>query len=507
MPQLKKGLLASILSVAQSFIEKSVGLISTLVLARVLVPEDFGLVAMATIFFGFVSILGQTGGQHYLLRANDINDDMLNTSWTINLALKALIAAVTVVSAPHVADYFGDVRLTQILYFYAFTTVVSGLENPGLNLLRREQHLLPIVINNLCGKVLAVASAISIALIFESYWALVIGQFISILTKVTGSYFVHSHRPRFCLTNMREQFGFSIWLIAQASLGYGRTQLDTFLVASGFSQNQLGQYNVMKYIAFLPNILVLGPATEPLLRQLSSIKDSAEHFRTSLNVSTFTALLIAIPVAVFCYTKSEPLVELLLGNQWVEYAYLFSLFSLLIPAFVAFHQANRLMIIYGHTKYIFIYEIFAFTGIYSTLYLAGLDNLVLFTGIRVSLENVFSFSLLIVTVSAYTGPRNLFRMLLLFIPLILSALFSLEFMALLPDMPDSPVIIELILHGGAYALAYGLFSITYVLMLKKHIGEFSTLYNYAQKIAGALGNKASNKRFSDNRIQAGKQQG
>lgn len=498
MPQLKKGLFASLLSVSQRVIAKSVGLISTLVLARVLAPEDFGLVAMATIFFGFVSILGETGGQQYIVRAEEVNDEMLNTNWTINLILKVLISLITVLAAPLVASHFDDQRLVHILYFSAFATIIGGLVNPGINLLRRDQNIFPIVVNNLCGKVVAVSSAITIALIFESYWALIIGQFLSNLTRVIGSYFIHSYRPWFSLKNAREQYGFSIWLMAQASLGYARTQLDSFMVASGFTQSQLGQYNIMKYLAFLPNTLLLGPATGPLLRQLSAIKKAKNHFATSLNVSTFVSLLIALPVAIFLYVKSEGVVSILLGSQWTEYAYLFSLFALIIPAYVAFHQANRLMMIFDHTKHIFIYEIFAFVGIYSILYFVGLDDLIRFTVIRVSLENLFSFALLLYVTTTYTGLKNLIRTILLCIPLSATSLCGYLFLTQLPGIPSYPMI-ELLLHGSFFLVFFAILTLSYILLLRTRIKEFEVIHGYSRKVVAAIGKKPFLRKLIRNR--------
>ena len=187
------------LYVSESFLQKAVGLISTLVLARVLVPEDFGLVAMATIFTGFLNLLANQGGRDYILRAESIDDDMVNTNWTINFMLRASIAMMIALSAPLVAKHFGDQRLINILYFYSFAALITALENPGLELLKREQNVLPIVINNIIGKTLAVITAITIALVYESYWALIIGLFISQATRAIGSYFIHSFRPWFCL--------------------------------------------------------------------------------------------------------------------------------------------------------------------------------------------------------------------------------------------------------------------------------------------------------------------
>ena len=103
---LKKGVFSSLLLVGNSVANKLVGLISTLILARVLLPEDFGIVAIASLMVGFIEIMANTGSGQYLLRVDNLDEEKVDTAWTINLILKSLLSLIMLISAYWIVDFF-----------------------------------------------------------------------------------------------------------------------------------------------------------------------------------------------------------------------------------------------------------------------------------------------------------------------------------------------------------------------------------------------------------------
>lgn len=481
MASLKKGLIGSVLLVFQSVMAKSIGLISTLILARVLVPDDFGLVAMANIFMGMVQILTSTGGGEYILRAKNVNDTMLNTNWTITFLIKCFIAIITLISAPFVADYFSEPRIIEILYVTSAITIIGGLESPGIHLLRREQNYKPLVMMELCGKSFAVATAVTIALVYESFWALVLGQAVTVITRTIGTYFITSFRPNFSLKNINDQFAFSSWRVGQSLFGYARTQMDSFLVASNFSQNQLGQYNVMKYIAFLPNMLLLGPATEPLLRQLSAISDSGSYFNRRLNVATMTGMSLALLIALIININASLIVELFLGAQWLEYSHLFAMFAYLIPAYLLFHMANRIFVVFNNTKTVFFYEIGSFSLIFIALISIGVESLEVFTLVRVSLEMGLSFLFLIFAYIKYTKIQNTLRLLMLLLPIIVSSVVTYYATDKFTWRYDN-VFIDIAASSLLLSTVFVLVNMFFLFALRAKVEEYRILDQYKNKM-------------------------
>ena len=424
MSNVKKGLLSSILLVAESLAKKLIGVVSTLILARVLVPEDFGLVAIATLFMGFLDVLANTGTTQYLLRSDTIDSDTVNTSWTIDLILRTSIALVMIAVAPFISACYDDSRLTAIFHVFAALMILRCLGNPGTAFLRREQNYAPLVKISIIAKFVSVSIAVSIALIFESYWALILGQCANGITMLIGSYFIHPHKPSFTLLNAKEQWRFSGWLIPQSILGYFRTQLDTIMVSSTFGKASLGSYHILKYLAFIPSSEILLPATQPLLVELNKAKQDVNAFAKQFNISFIVTMLIALPISGFMASQHQHIIYIFLGENWVEYSELFACFSLLIPAFAVLNQARRVLVVFGKTKHMLYYELISFFVIYGTLFVIGIEDLFLFGAIRVGLENAICLIFLIYITSSYTGVKNCLRLLIISLPVLIAVLVA-----------------------------------------------------------------------------------
>ena len=407
MSIVKKGLFSSILLLVDSLLRKLVGLLSTLILARVLAPEDFGLVAIAALIASFLSTFSNTGASIYIVRARRPSRSLLNTSFSINLGIKIVLAVVLVFTTPLLVKYYGDSKLANLLYVYAAIIIIGGLTNPAESLLRRRQSYSAIVKVTVVAKVISASIAVAIALLYENYWALVIGTFFSQFLQVIGSYVVYPYFPKIDFKNAKEQWYFSGWLIPQSILGFFRTQFDTVLASSQFGQSTLGSYNTMKYMAFIPSFNLITPLTTPLLAQLAPLRKNKPHFTIRFNVATIVTIAISTPTAVFLFYYAYPIIFLLMGEQWIEYSKLFGLFSLLILANSIYQTANRTFLIFARTRFTFVYEVICGVVIISALFLMPFSNIVEFLQIKVFLELALSVIYLMFAYTLFTNVKNI----------------------------------------------------------------------------------------------------
>ena len=480
----QKTLLGGLVLIFESLGRKLVGVISTLILARVLVPEDFGLVAICTLTMGFIQIFVQVGTEEYLLSAKELDNDTINTSWTINFILKTAVVIILILSSGLIADYFEDARVTTVLIAYALSLFVCCFYNPGLILFRREHKYVPIAKLTIASKIIAVTTAVSIALIYESYWALVIGQITNDIMRTIGGYLLHSYRPKFCLKNAKQQWQFSGWLIPQSILGYGRTQLDTFLVSSTFGANVLGSYHVMKYLAFIPCSEILLPATQPLLVELSKLKDNKNEFTLQYNVTALVTFSMAFFISCFMFIEQHLVVSILLGANWIQYAQLIGYFALLIPAYAMFHHARRAQLVFAQTRSIFIYEIFSFGIMYSILLFVGLADLNKFTYLRVLLENFFSLILLFYVTYKFISPSNTIKLVLLSVPILLASITAMTVSKLISFA--IPILLLVFVKGAAYLASFVLIILLCYALLFNRFKEWQYIYGLTSKAAKKL---------------------
>ena len=479
MSNLKKVLSSSFLISGEAVLRKLVGIVSTMILARLLVPEDFGLIAIAIVVMSFIDAMKQFGGAKYLLKSETINLDMINTSWTINFSSNLCMALLLVIAAPFIADFYTDDRLIEILWAFAGIWVIRSLGNPALVMLRRDQNYLPIVKLSIITKIIAIIVVIISSVTFKSYWALVLGQLTTYSLNTIGGYFLYHHRLSFCLKNVKEQWNFSGWWMLQSFVGFLKAQLDTLLVSSMFDKSALGSYHTIKYYASMPISFLLEPASEPLLVELRKIKDNKHYFNQQYNVSFIFSFVIAAPITLFLMQEHYLIVATLLGDNWLEYSELMAIFCLSIIAFNLQRQALDVIVILGSAKSVFYFQTFSFVMIYGILIYTGVNTVIEFAEMKVGLELAIAIVFFIFITLKYTSFSTLVKLIIGLSPIVLSLLLSYY---LTPEINDNyPIVIQLL---GKAIPFFTIYLITMVIMgyiLKSYSKEWQYLWNLSER--------------------------
>lgn len=481
MTTVRKAFLSSILLVLLSVGKKLVGLVSTLILARILTPEDFGLVAIATLAFGLVEVLSQSGSSQYIITREKISEKELNTAFTYNLILKSLIAFIFYLTSPIIAEFYGDDRITSILEFFSLMLLIIGFENPQIYLLKKNQEYKKIVKMIFISKIISTIFAISTALIIKNYWALIAGQMIAYSLPIIGGYIISPYMPRIELKNIKSQFSFSAWLVPSSMLGYFRSQIDTIIISKLFDSHILGNYHVMKYLAFIPTQNLIGPLTQPLLAQLTSVKNSGKYFLKMFNVSMFTTLFIAVFISTIFLFQHKNIVYLLLGEQWVSNSKILAIFGVLIISTALNNQATNLLMIKNKNKYILIFESMAFFLIIISFIYLDLNSTIEFVNTKVTIEFLYGVMMILISSKFLINSFSATYCILLFSPIFLSAAISCSLAQYLFKAELSSL--NLIIWSATFSALY--FSITY-LTIKLLSSKFEELQYINKKISASF---------------------
>jgi O-antigen/teichoic acid export membrane protein len=299
-------------------VTRVIGLGSTLILARVLVPEDFGLVAMASTFAGAVDALSQLGLQDALVRRQSDDKSLYNTAFTLQLGRAVLTALILAGAAPLVAWWFAEPRLVWLLLILAAGSVISGFENIGIIEFRRAMRFDVQFRLQLIPRLFQVAVTISLALAFQNYWALLAGTLVAKLTRLAMTYIVHPYRPSFRLAGWRELAAFSFWTWATSLASLVWDRCDPFILGPVLGANRLGMYLLALEIASLPMSELIAPVADALFAGFSS----AQHKGGSSlhHAPTVAALLLAVlaPLVLILSCASGDITAVLLGPKWQE---------------------------------------------------------------------------------------------------------------------------------------------------------------------------------------------
>lgn len=351
-----------------------VGLISTLILARLLVPSDFGIVAIVVIVIQFFETLSDAGTHNYVVQKSELDDQDLNTAFSIEVMLKSLIAVALVPGAWWVGQWYALPELYPALLVASLAMLARACRNPGYSVLIKEIDYNAIFKLSLAQKAAGFVITVGWALISPSFWALIAGELVGTVLFTVGTYRIHAHRPKFTLAKMKEQWLFSQWSLLRGFVGFVRSQLDTIMVSRLFSPTQLGAYHLQRDLAVMPALLVVMPAMEPLMAALAKSKDDTELFAFRFRVAFLFLFITLLPLTGILWNFSEGITLIALGEQWVEYHELIKYFSLLFITYCLFGLVADSFVALGKIRELFVYDVASTAFLAVMLFLlAGLD--------------------------------------------------------------------------------------------------------------------------------------
>lgn len=348
------------------WIMRSLGLISTAVLARILVPEDFGLVAMAVVLRGLAEALLSIGIDFAVIRERNLTPNFANTAWTLKILQSLTIAMLLVAVSPFTPAYFGDERVQAIVLITAIGVLISGFTNIGLVMLRREMNFHKDFLYNIVARIVSMSMTIGLALWLRNYWSLVLASLFSNIIYVLLSYLFHAYRPRFTLVCFRAIWGLSLWMLINSITAYLRNQGDRLILAGFIGSHTLGAFTVAKEISLLPSQEISLPVSRTLVPAFSIAKENPEHLKNVFVRTLNIVLSVATPAAFGVAATAPEFIPILLGNnpKWalaVPLASLLAFIGALNP--IASHCGNLLIVIEKQKSLALLDAFFTFIGL------------------------------------------------------------------------------------------------------------------------------------------------
>jgi O-antigen/teichoic acid export membrane protein len=328
--------------------------------------------------------------------------------------------------------------------------MISSVGNPYLAILRRNQEYSTIFKINIIKKCTAVTITISMALIFQSYWALILGHLVSNATGSVLSYIFVNYRPSLSIGKMKEQWAFSKWVLAKGILGYSRGSMDTFFVSSFYSPSFLGGFHLSKYISSMPASEGLDPALEPLLATFSKTVNDKEEIKHQINLVVLIMLGCTVPMSCFLYMFSEQVVELLLGRNWLEFSTVFGLLAFLSISAGIGKVGSHVLTASGKVKYLFWYDLYTLLFMGGVLFSFSMYSIETFTFARVCVDLLAVLALFIFATRKILGMQlmNILGLLLLYV----IGAFSLAYITQYFFVDAIPVFLSLTIVGCIYLI-------------------------------------------------------
>ena len=300
------------------FAQRGLGLVSTVILARILVPEDFGLIAMALSVYAVLEIMGAFSFDLALIQNQKATRQHYDTAWTFNLIYGVVAATILFFLADPIAIFFEETRLVDIVHFLALATLLQGAENIGVVAFRKDLNFKKEFNFLILKKMIAFTVTVSAAFVFQNYWALVAGIITSAAAGVAISYLLHPYRPRFSLAASSELFHFSKWMLLNNILVFFNIRGLDFVIGKIAGARTLGVYTLSYELSNLATTEIVTPVTRAVFPGYAKMSgDQGELRKGFLNVLSLVAVLV-LPVGLGTMALSESLVNVVLGDKWLE---------------------------------------------------------------------------------------------------------------------------------------------------------------------------------------------
>jgi PST family polysaccharide transporter len=289
------------------------------ILARILSPDDFGLLGMALVFIQFAMILGELGVSRALIQKNDLTDEHLSTAFWLNIIVGILLTIIFIAIAPLIACFYDKPLLTYVVRVLSVNFILASFTVIQQVILQKEMNFKPLMIRDI-GAVIT-SGIIGIVCAFKGLgvWSLVF-QFLS-FTLFNGIllWTFSSWRPKlmFSLSHFKAIFVFSIHMIGFQIVHFFSRNIDYLLIGKFLGSEALGFYTLAYKLMLVPLQNISWVISRVIFPAFSKIQTDLIKVRMVYIRMTRLVSLLTLPLMAFIFTGTPEAVALFFGEQWI----------------------------------------------------------------------------------------------------------------------------------------------------------------------------------------------
>jgi teichuronic acid exporter len=291
----------------------------SIVLARLLTPEDFGVVAMLALFVGVAGIFIDGGFSSALIQRQRTTHTDESTVFYFNLGMGVIAALALCIAAPWIAAFFKQPVLQYLTYVMAISLIVNAFGSIHSTLLAKEMNFKVTAKVGMIGALSGGVVAIYMASQDYGVWSLAGSAVASSLITVSLLWLWHPWRPAwaFKFSSLQSFFGFGGYQMASALLDVFATNLYSIMIGKLYSIRDVGFYNRASRTQQLPITVMMGIINRVAFSTFSQVADDKARLVKGLRQAQAIVMLVNIPILVSIIILAEPLVLGLFGEQWV----------------------------------------------------------------------------------------------------------------------------------------------------------------------------------------------
>ncbi|MCE9683142.1 lipopolysaccharide biosynthesis protein [Halomonas alkalisoli] len=316
--------------------KRGISILVTLLLARFLLPDDFGMLAMMSVFVTIASALMDSGIKQAVIRKKDASQIDFNTAFYTNLSLGILAYFVLFISAPYISDFYDEERLTLLLRVAGLVVFINSFQVIQSAILSRELNFKLQLKASVPASIISGITAVLLAYYGAGVWALVTQMLLSALLLTMMLWWLQQWRPSltYSLATFKEIYGFGYKLFLASLIRHISRNIYVLVIASLFGSGVAGLYFFASSIKELVVSQLVSAVQKVTYPALATMQDDnvrlKSGYRKVLSVTTF----ILFPSVLMLATLAQPIFEVALPERWhgsIVYLQLMCLSNLLYP--------------------------------------------------------------------------------------------------------------------------------------------------------------------------------
>ncbi|MFB6317426.1 lipopolysaccharide biosynthesis protein [Saccharicrinis sp. FJH54] len=307
-----------------------------IVLARILTPEEFGLVGMITVFIVISNVFIDSGFGLALINKKETNIIEESSVFWLNLIVSILVFVLLYFLSPYIANFYEEPILTDITRVLGLTLVLQALGSIHLNLLTKELDFKTQFRLTLTSKIVSGIVGIGAALYGFGVWALVFQRIVQSFWQSAGLWIFHKWRPKlsFSLPELKPLWGYGSKLLASSLLSTVSDNIYSLVIGKGFSAADLGYYRRAKGYQILPVSLLTSTIGRVSFPIYSKVKDDSKKYLQLMRKSFSLMSFVSFPVLAGLAVMAKPIIIVMITDKWlpsVPYLQLLCIIGMLYP--------------------------------------------------------------------------------------------------------------------------------------------------------------------------------
>lgn len=313
-----------------SFLVKGIIIVSSLLIARIIGPDEYGIYGMIVVFIAIGTSLTDSGLSSSLIRSKEIDDNDLSTVFYTNILMSLFIYAILYIASPWIAAFYNEEVLTLLVKVCCLIFVISSFSAVQMAILTREMRFKRILQCNLIATAVGAGVGIYLAYDGKEVWSLVFMYLSTQAVLTLGLWIQSSWTPRltFSKENLKRHYSFGYKLMLAGLLDRGFKNIYNVLIGKYFTASNVGYFERANSLSSFPSMTastVIGKVTYPMLSKIQDNEKKMSEIYQSLIKLTF---FVSAPLMLSLASVADPLFDFLLGEKWLPAAKFFQILCL-----------------------------------------------------------------------------------------------------------------------------------------------------------------------------------